>query len=306
MKFKIFLIFFFIVLSWQMLFAKSIGTTMFQILQMPTNAYDAALANTSSTGEDNSVLVNPSLLPFTRKSIVLSHAIYLQDTKYSMGAINIPIKGKSGLNVSFCYFDMGSMDKVLEYNDGYMYDGSFSANDKYLNVSYGIRIGQYYSMGLSVKYIEQNIDVVSYSGFATSLSCLYFLSNSIYFNLGINNWGSDIKGYALPTNLYCSIVSPIGENSIASIQLDDYYNDDIVNCKIATEIGVYDFLFLRLGYCISLNSELNKDYNGTNNNFITNLTLGAGLKINKFFIDYAWLPKEDLGNVHMFTLKIHI
>ena len=86
MKLKICLISFFLVLLGQVLFAGGIGTTMFQILQMPTDAYDAALANSSSMG-DNSVLVNPSLIPFVDKSIIFSHAIYLQDTKYSIGAI---------------------------------------------------------------------------------------------------------------------------------------------------------------------------------------------------------------------------
>ena len=302
MKLKVyFLIFFLLVLLNNPVFAGGIGTTMFQILQMPTDAYDAALANTSSMG-DNSVLVNPSLLPFIKKSIILSHAIYLQDTKYSIGNINIPVKEDSGLNISFCYFDVGDIDRTLEYNDGYMYDGSFNVNDKYLNISYGKKISQFFSAGASLKYIKQNIDDVSYSGFAASLSGLYFFTKDVYCNLGINNFGPAINGYCLPTNLYCSLVSPIGEKSIGIIQIDDYYNDEIIDCKIAVETGFEDVLFLRLGY----NIVLNKNYDGTNNDFITNLTLGAGLKFNKFFIDYAWLPKGDLGNVHMFTLRINI
>ncbi len=301
MKLKFVLISFFVVLLCRTVFADGIGTTMFQILQMPTNAYDAALANTTSMGDD-SVLENPSLIPFVPKSIILSHAIYLQDTKYSIGAINIPIKKDSGLNISFCYFDVGNIDKTLEYNDGYIDDGSFNVDDKYLNVSYGRKIGQYFSAGLSLKYIKQNIDDVSYSGFATSLSGLYFISNETYFNFGINNLGLAVSGYSLPTNLFCSIVSPLGEKSVGIIQLDDYYNDDIVNFKAAIDTGFEDIVFLRLGY----NIVLNKNYDGTNNDFITNLTLGVGLKFNKFFIDYAWLPKGDLGNVHMFTLRLNI
>lgn len=299
MKLKIYIILSFVVMCTQFVFANGIGTTMFQILQMPTNAYDAALANTSSMG-DNSVLMNSSLIPFVKKSIILSHAIYLQDTKYSIGAINIPLKSNSGLNISFCYFDIGNIDKTLEYDDRYKYDGSFNVNDKYLNVSYGRKIGQKFSAGLSLKYIRQNIDDISYSGMAASLSGLYFFSKDTYFNLGINNFGPDVKGYALPTNLYCSIVGNIGEKSVGIIQLDDYYNDEIINFKIAAETCFEDVLFIRLGY----NIVLNKNYEGTNNDFITNFTLGAGLKFNKFFIDYAWLPKGDLGNIHMFTLRI--
>ena len=300
MKLKICTILSLVIIFTQIVFAEKIGTTMFQILQMPTDAYDAALANTTSMG-DNSVLVNPSLRPYIKRSIILSHAIYLQDIKYSMGAVNIPIKKNSGLNITFCYFDVGNIDRTLEFSDGYMYDGSFNVNDKYLNVSYGRTIGQYFAAGVSLKYIKQNIDDVSYSGIAASLSGLYFFSKEIYCNFGINNFGPDVKGYSLPTNLYCSVVSPIGEKSTGIVQLDDYYNDDIVNFKIAVETGFEEILFVRLGY----NAVLNKNYNGTNNDFVTSLTLGLGLKFNMFFIDYAWLPKGDLGNVHMFTLRVN-
>ena len=301
MKLKFCFVIFFIVLFLQTTFAKGIGTTMFQILQMPTNAYDAALANTSSMG-DNSSIGNPALIPFAENSVILSHAVYLQNTRYSIGAVNIPVKETYGFNVSFCYFDMGSMDKTLDYNGGYINDGSFNASDKYLNVSYGTRFLQNYSVGISLKYIKQDIDDVSYSGFAATLTGLYFVTNDIYLNFGIDNFGPDVKGYSLPTNLYCSIVGPLSEDFVCTLQLDDFYNDDIINCKIAAEKIFHDTFFLRFGY----DTALNKDYKGTNNSFLTNLTLGAGLKMNNFFIDYAWLPKGDLGNVHMFTLRITI
>ena len=301
MKKTIFILLICVVLFTQFSFAKGVGTTMFQILQIPTNAYDAALANTSGI-IGNSVLVNPSIIPFVDKSIILSHAIYIQDIQYSAGALTIPINNYSGLNIGFYYFDMGTMDKTLEYNDSYISDGNFNANDKIIKISYGTLLGEHYSVGISLTHISQNIDNVSYSGISTSVSGMYFITNDTYLNLGLNNLGPDVSGYSLPTNLYCSLVSPIGEKSIGIIQFDDYYNDEIINCKIAMEIGIEDILFLRSGY----NLPINKNYDGTNNIFITNMTLGLGVKIKSAFIDYAFLPKGDFGNIHMFTLKINI
>jgi len=301
MKLKICFVIFFVVLFWQATFAKGIGTTMFQILQMPTNAYDAALAGTSSMG-DNSSIGNPAIIPFSEKSLILSHAVYLQNTRYSIGAVNIPIKETYGFNVSFCYFDAGSIDRTIDYNGGYMDAGTFNAGDKYLNISYGTRFFQNCAAGIAVKYIKQDIDDVSYSGFAATLSGLYFITNEIYLNFGIDNFGPDVKGYSLPTNLYCNIVGPLSKDFVCTLQFDDFYNDDVIDCRIAAEKNFHDTFFLRFGY----NAALNNDYNGTNNSFITNLTLGAGLKMNSFFIDYAWLPKGDLGSAHMFTLRVRI
>lgn len=288
-----------LLLTTQFVFAKGIGTTMFQILQMPTTACDAALANTISL-EEVSAISNPSIIPFLSRSIILSHSIYVQDTKYSVGDINIPLNKNSGLNVSFCYFDMGKMDKVIEYGGGYTEDGTFGANDKLVTISYGTKIRNLFSIGLALKYIEQNIDDISYSGFAGSFGALYFFSDTTYVNIGINNLGSDIKGYSLPTNLYCSLSGQINETTVGILEVDDYYNDEIMELKIATEKTFNDVFLVRLGYIVP-----NKNYNGTNNNFITNLTLGAGLKFNAFCIDYAWLPKGDIGNIHMFTVRIN-
>ena len=293
------LVIFFLLLCSMQLFAKGIGTTVFQILQMPTSACDAALANTTVSGED-SALQSPAIIPFVPRSIILTHAIYLEDTKYSVGAVNIPFNDKMGINVSFCYFDLGSMNKTIEYNGGYSEIGEFNANDKVVNVSYGTKLGDKFSAGLSLKYVSQSIDDVSYSQIAGGVSGLYFFSDSTFLNAGINNFGPDVKGYSLPTNLYCGIVGPISDKSTGIIQIDDYYNDDFFDLKAAVETIFGDIFVLRFGYIFYSN-----DYRGTNDSIITNLTVGAGLKIKGFFVDYSWLPKGDLGNVHMFTVRVN-
>jgi hypothetical protein len=130
------------------------------------------------------------------------------------------------------------------------------------------------------------------------VSGLYFVSDFVYFALGINDFGSDVKGYSMPTDLYCSLTGNLNDTTIGVIQVDNYYNDDLCELKLAVEKKVDNFS-MRFGYVVP-----NKDYNGTNNSFATNLTLGLGLNITNFFIDYAWLPKGDLGNVHMFTVRV--
>lgn len=278
--------------------AKGIGTTMFQILQLPASAYDAALANTTGAGE-TSALSNPSIIPFLKTSIVFTHAAYIEDTKYSIGDINIMLSKNSGFNFGFCYFDYGSMDGFVEYGDGYISNGTFSSNDKVFNLSYGTKVYKAFYSGLSLKYISQTIDDVSYSGYAASLSGLVFFNNNTFCSFGINNLGANIKGYDLPTNLFFSLSSEIDETVLIVIQIDDYYNDELFEFKIATEKSFDDIFFVRFGYVAPT-----KNYGGSNNGFITNLTLGAGLKFKNFFIDYAWLPKGDLGNINMFTLRV--
>ena len=292
------LVFLLLTFTIQLCYAKGIGTTTFQILQLPQSAYDASLANTTGAGEV-SAISNPSIIPFLKTSIVFTHVVYIEDTKYSVGNVNVMLNKNSGLNFGFCYFDYGTMDKFLEYGDGYMKDGTFSSNDKVFNVSYGTKIYESFYSGFSLKYISQKIDDVSYSGYAVGVSGLIFFGNDTFCSFGINNLGSNIEGYDLPTNLFCSFSSEIDETTLAVIQIDDYYNDELCEFKIATEKSFDEKFFIRLGYVVPT-----KNYGGSNNSFITNLTLGAGFKFKSFFIDYAWLPKGDLGNINMFTLRV--
>ena len=284
----------------QFTFAKGTGTTMFQLLQMPTNAYDAALANTSSAGE-NSVIANPAIVPFLSRTIILTHSMYIQDTSYSVCDVNVPIDEVSGINFSFCYFDMGSMTRTTRDSSGYKELGTFNANDKLFTLSYGTEVIDSFLLGISLKYLKQTIDDISYSGIAVSLSGLYFVSDIIYLSLNIKDIGPKVKGYSLPSTINLSISGELTETLLGIFEIDNYYNDDFVEFKFAIENYLYKDIFsIRAGYVLPT-----KQYQGTNNNFITNLTLGAGLKFMGVFVDYAWLPKEDLGSTHMFTIKVN-
>ncbi len=298
MRLKFAVILLSLIIFTQIIYAKDIGTTMFQILQLPTNAYDAALANT--TGSDElSALSNPALIPFLSRSITLTHVIFLENMKYSVGNVNVPLTDKSGINIGLCYFDSGKMNRTIESGDSYITDGDFNATDKMVTLSYGKIFKDSFSIGASVKFIEQKIDDTSYSSFLVGVNGLYFFSNNVFCTLGIDNFGSDVKGYSVPTDIYCGLTANMNETTKGVIQLDNYYNESLCELKLALEKSI-DNVSMRFGYILPT-----KDYNGTNNSFATNLTLGLGIDFKFIVVDYAWLPKGDLGNVHVFTVRVN-
>ena len=219
--------------------------------------------------------------------------------KYSVGNVNIPINDKSGINFGICYFDSGKMNRTLESGDSYITDGDFNATDKLFTLSYGKTFGDSLSLGAAVKFIEQKIDDTAYSSFLVGINGLYFLSNNVFCTLGIDNFGSDVKGYSVPTDIYCGLTANMNETTKGIVQLDNYYNESLCELKLALEKKI-DNVSMRFGYIFP-----NRDYNGTNNSFATNLTLGLGIDFKFCVIDYAWLPKGDLGNVHVFTVRIN-
>lgn len=284
----------------QPLFAGGSGSTAFQVLQIPMTAYEASLAN-NYISDTSSCITNPSVIPFAPRSLILTHAAYLEDTNYSVAGFNLPLNDKSGLNISCVYFDLGSMTRTLDDGaGGYIEQGKFGANDKVVNISYGMKINESFSAGITAKYIKQTIDDVSYEGYAGHLSGMFFANESLYFGAGINNFGTQVAGYNLPTNLYFSCSGNINENTVLIAQLDEYFNDDIYELKIASEVNLEKFLFFRVGYVVPLKKEI-EDFTYE---FVSNLTAGVGFRFDFLSLDYAWLPEGDLGNTHMFSLLV--
>lgn len=281
-------------------FASGAGTTVFQVLQIPMTAYEASLAN-NYISDMSSAFTNPSVIPFMKRSFMLTHAAYMQDTNYSVAGINVPLNEKSGLNVACTYFDLGKIARTVEDGlGGYTEQGEFGAADKVLNISYGRRFTNSFSAGLTAKYISQTIDDVSYEGYAGHLSGLYFSGESLYFGFGINNFGQQVKGYNLPSELYLSCSGRVSDNAIIIAQLDGFYNDDIYELKLASEVSLEDVMFFRIGYKVPLKKEI-EDFTYE---FVSNLTAGIGFKLNFLSLDYAWMPSGDLGNTHMVSVLV--
>lgn len=283
----------------QFAFAGGVGSTMFQMLQLPADAYDASLAKTSFSGV-NSAVSNPSVIPFLSRSVTFTYMSYLEDTGYGLAGVNVPVGKSSGINFSFSYFDLGTMKRTVEDGlGGYTEDGNFGAGDKIFNISYGAAVGYGAYAGISLKYVKEVIDDVSYEGFAGHISGLYFFNKNLFCTAGINNFGQQIAGYDLPTNLYFGLCGNVSGNTSVTIQSDNLYNDDIYELKLAAEVGLDDISFIRAGYVCPI-----KKHNGSNDDFINNVTAGIGFKFDFISIDYAWLPKGDFGNSHMFSILI--
>lgn len=288
----------FTVLLYSHALAGGAGTTAFQVLNIPMFAYDASLANINIIQSQN-----PSLIPFNSYSFTFTQVLHLVETKYSVASVSLPVSQYSGLGVSVILFDYGSMPRTYSNGSGgYIEDGQFGATDKVVTLSYGLSLSDSFSGGLSMKYLKQEIDDVSYTGFAGSVSMLYFADRNFTIGTGLNNFGEKIGEYSLPTNLYLAISGNVSEKTSLIAEIDNYYNDDLYELKLAAETG-FEKLMFRIGYTFPLKKQSFVD---TNSSTITNFTLGIGLNFDFLFIDYAWMPKGDLGNIHMFSVMVRI
>lgn len=280
------------------LFAGGTGTTIFQVLNIPATARDGSLTGINVISSQNPVLLITGFYDFS-----FTQAFYLVDTKYNSICTKLPLSKSSALGISVVYFDYGNIAKT--YSDGsggYTENGSFGASDKVISLSYGLFMTKRLIGGISVKYIKQDIDDISYTGYASDASILYLISKKIAVASGIANYGSKVKNYSLPSNFYLGIFGKVTKKTELIAQIDSYYNDDLYNLKFAAETGS-DRLMLRIGYNLPLKKQ---GFFDPNDNIINNFSFGIGLKFDFIKLDYAWLPEGQLGNVHMFTAGIKI
>ncbi len=295
---KLFLIFAVICLFCCNAFAGGAGTTIFQILNIPVSAYDASLSNINIIRTQN-----PPLMPADSYLFNFTQGFHFAETKYNAALANLPVGKNSVIGVSLVYFNYGSMPKT--YSDGlggYIEDGSFGATDKVLSLSYGLKMSKKLAGGVCVKYVKQDIDDVSYSGFAFDASFLYYMKKNFALGAGAANLGSEISGYSLPSDFYLGVFGNVTKKTKLIAQLENYYNDDLYDLKLAAETG-FEKLTLRAGYDFSLKKQ---DFFNANNGIINNFSFGLGLNFGFLLFDYAWLPEGDLGNVHLFTVGIKI
>lgn len=295
---KIFFVFAVLILFDAVSFAGGTGTTMFQVLTIPVTARDAALAGINAVSSQNPVLMITGKYDFS-----FTQAFYLSDTKYNSACARFPTGKLSSFGISAVYFDYGSMTKTYgDGSGGYTESGSFGASDKIITLSYGSFMTERLIGGISLKYARQDIADVSYGGYASDAGVLYLLSRNAAASAGIVNFGPKVSGYSLPSNFYLGVFGKVTEKTELIAQIDSYYNDDLYNLKMAAETGS-DTLILRIGYALPLKGQ---GFSDPNNNIINNFTFGIGLNFDFLKFDYAWLPEGDLGNVHMFSLKIRI
>jgi hypothetical protein len=232
-------------------------------------------------------------------------------------SVLIPRKNKLGtFGVTMNMLNSGSMEVRTEFQP----DGTgekFYVTNLALGFSYAQKLSDMFSAGISMKYINEQIDSYTNSTVAADLSFLYFTDyKDLKFAVMIQNFGgnSSIDGdelqstfnrtdpiepeeYSVPTvfSLGASIVPFKKEKQslMASIQLN-HPNDNAENYRIGLEYEYLKLLYLRGGIKINVDGQKFPSF-------------GFGLRHriggHPLQINYAANPTEYLGLLHTVGLS---
>lgn len=247
----------------------------------------------------SAVYWNPAgLAGIDRTELGFMHQSIFQDISYEYFAYAQPLGGRGVLGWGMAYLHM---DKLTGRDESGEFTSDFGSSDIAVALSYGRRAGENACFGMTVKFINENIDNEDANAFAVDLGWLYRIPvGKIYLGGVIQNLGQDIKfvseSYGLPRLFKLGAAY---KDSLAGSPLNVAMDlllpsDNNRSVRLGTEYVYRNVIAARIGY--NGGSESNSD---------SKVSLGLGVIISRaqtYRLDYAFVPAGDLGDSH--TLSV--
>lgn len=299
-----------------------VGTAGLQFLKLGVDARGIGMgeAYTPYVKGASASYWNPAGLAFTNGTeLFLNHTKYVADINFEYATLAFSTSfGVFALNGSVLYMDWM---KVYE-EDSFEWTGEyFTCSDMMAGLSYATSLTDKFAIGLTGKYLRQNLDEYDINGWSIDLGTLYNTGwKELTIGMSLRNFGPDLKykvdndkdgvydedpfdlldndgdglidedkeevSFPIPMNFSLGLAINLYENNLQScnvvFQLDNCV-DRLETYNIGAEYRI-GTLFLRSGYQFNLDCQ--------------KLSFGLGWKIATSIaildLDYAYSPFGDL------------
>jgi hypothetical protein len=190
----------------------------------------------------------------------------------------------------------GTKDSGELYIEHPIQIGSFDDIEEGVFVTYGLRLSKVFNVGLNLKYIRQFLADNSSTGIGIDAGGLYEVFDG--FKVGFNlqdvtktklKWDSATKHEdVIPLSVKFGAAYKIQAQSLKSVitlswSLDTKYGTEM---HYGVEWWLMKVLALRAGLSAG------------------EFTVGTGLKLSDFQVDYAFIGHDDLGNTHRISTSV--
>ncbi|MFC2088043.1 PorV/PorQ family protein [Calditrichota bacterium] len=306
----------------------NLGTSGAQFLKIPIGAQSAALggAVTGIVDDANAVFWNPAGLSKVKSNAV--HFSYMRwfdmfDVNAAAFVRNFESIGTFGIGI--LVFKTDKMEITTE-NEPNGTGRFFDAQDISLGLSYSRFLTDYFSAGITLKYIHQRIWDETANGIAFDVGTQYQVEfQNLIIAMSMTNFGADMKMegpdlsvkydpdqflqnrlipsnyeteyYPLPLNFQFGLSFDVFDSRYLKIRgsVDAVHpNDNNERIQFGAETAVFDRLYLRGGYKLNHDDE--------------DLNFGAGFRSNfgtfLIKIDYAYSFYDILPDVQFISIGL--
>lgn len=335
-KFLLIVLLFTIQLLPQSRSVSKVGTTAAAFLEIGPGAPASALggAFVSVANDATALYWNAAgTALFTKNELAIFHANWIADTKFDYAGLVIPLSGIGSIGLSFTSLSIGDEKvRTVEMPEG---TGEFyNASDIAMGLSYAMSLTDRFSIGLTLKYIQQSIWHESASALALDAGTIFRtdLLNGLVIGASISNFGTKMRMDGRDTRSF----GRVDENNMGSnervpfnIEMDSWDLPLLFQIGVSTnviktedfrvlasldalhpsnnyeslnagvELAYKEFLFVRGGF----RNILLQDAEG-------GLSFGIGLNSKLLFtedfvrFDYAYRDFGRLKNVHMLSVDL--
>ena len=296
------------------------GTSAFNFLKLNYNPRATAMAGASAAmpGDAFSASANPAaIIDVKDLSFAISSQQYYAGANTSYLAAVVPTKHYSAWAFQLQSYRTDAMEKRTEFQP-YGTGEYFYGQNIALGLSYSKVLSDYFSYGISAKYIYEGIDNFKVHSGVVDLGFLYKTDFKdlkfavLLSNFGINtkidgetntlvafnNSNPDINAYAAPT-LFKMGVSFVpyqsGRNKLLFATELQHPNDNSENIRVGLEYSWMDLLFVRGGFKLGLKDQ-------------STPTFGAGIRTHfgryPLNVIYAADPHPYLGFAQQIGVSI--
>jgi len=313
-----------------------VGTTAAQFLKIGVGARAMGLGGsfTALANDVTSLYWNPAGITNINKfSLAVSHSEWFAEISHDFVGVVLPLSTSDIIAINVIALNTGEQEVttvIQPEGTGVFYDVS----DLSIGLSYARTLTDRFSVGLTVKYIQQNLYNESASTFAVDIgTTLHTGFHDLIIAMSMTNFGGNMKlegrdlitisnttnqasgsynpdarlktePWPLPLMFRVGIAMDLiggsdpfidSEMNRFTMAIDGVHpNDNTEKVNIGGEYAWNETVFARLGY------KINYD--------VQKWTFGVGVKVNfgtqQAGFDYALIDFRDLGKVSQFSLQV--
>ncbi len=300
MKYKITLILALLILGSGLCYADYIadnaGEYGYKFLNIPVNPVSLALAGRTGNPAMNpaAFVLQPALSTLERgRAIGVSHNKWIGDTDFTNLYYSYSDRN-TAFGLILGNLNYGDIDKYDEYGNVL---GTYSPRDMNLAVNFGRRLSPSNYVGMNLGVMYEELSTASGIGVHADLGYTWlppFLNTALSVsvrNLGLSSKMNDSTVKLAPAfELDLSKGYRMEQTDVRLAVSATRSIDEQLKGTFSTEIGLFDMLYLRMGYKVNYSDQ--------------DMSAGLGIKYDRFSVDYGWAPfNNHLGDVHTLGLS---
>lgn len=289
----------------QQLWADAPGTGGFQFLRNNTGARPAALggAFVAIEGDVNGLFYNPAgLAVLANRGGTATYIDNVVDFKSGVMAYYQPLAKIGTVGFGLHYTGYGDFKKTDHLGNEL---GTFTSNSFAFTGSIARAIHDKIRVGANVKYIYFGIDSFNSSAVAVDGGIIYRIpSQDLNIGLSFFNLGTVLSAFMsekdnLPVNVRAGISKRLAHLPLLVNGGIYKFRDDIWQWQIGGEFSLSPKAFLRLGY-----DSIARDLAvGTGKDTLAGISLGFGVVMRRFQIDFSITSVGEVGSQNRITLS---